>query len=1193
MLGPAVAEPATPSNLVLSTCVVYLGRQLVVTHDGTQHRLTTREAELLRYLASRPSQPVSRDELLREVWGYAETVRSRASDSAMTRLRDKVEQDPKNPVHLLTEFGTGYRFEPAVAAVVEPSPAPRPMLRLTSCAIDMGRRTVVREGQTQSLTSHEAGVLQVLVRRTGEIVARDDLLWEIWGLRSTARGRLLDAVIHRLRAKIEADPANPDHVRTVRGTGFRFDLLVGELPQGEVTLVHAQVHDRRRLLAADEAAWSWVSEHGGARLEALAAKRGAAVLRRDGLHWRWAFDDGTDALRFCCEAQLGWLAVPWASVRDEWAPQTVDDVVVAGGPALDMALLTGFPTPTVDPLTGRPSYQGPEVGRVACLLDACAPGQMLMPRSNGAGLPDLRVEEVELADLPGPDRMACSVLPAALAGRRRLWTDSPATWAALPEVIGELVGREAEVERLLQGLATDRLVTILGPGGFGKTRLGLEVARGHGRTAWADLRGARDENTVLAALVTGLGLRHERSGPPLAVLRDVARELPSDALIVFDEAEGAIDVVREVVEALLREAPGIRLLVTSRHPLRHPAERLYELGPLEREDAVALLNAHLDSPVEPDAAFAIVDAVEGIPLAVELAAARVRRLGAASVAQRLAGGLAVLRSARSVGARPTLQATIAWSVSLLDEPTRHAFAALGVLPAGASVELVEAVIGREDVLECLESLADHSLVRWTGGEVDQFAVIRDHAATALAATPDRADIEARFVSFCTRYGSPDFDASLSGGAAGARRAELVGHRPHLAHALALARPGPDGAAFGQLALALMQAFTASGRHDDAAAVAEEIATRPDTPEWIRASITLIRIARLNNLRRVAETLELSQQVVTTLEALDHPRLLDALDVQSLVTREANETAQCLVVTKKMQAVAEARGAVAQAAMARGRIAELEGDLAGAEAGFRAATQLANEAQSGRAWASLGRILEQRGDYPGALDAQLRAIEGLLAVGKESAAGPTRFLAASAADNLGDLDTARVLLDANARWGRQVGDPFTLGMSLAFLGVVAGRRGDLAEAHGRFEAALTHLEPIGPPEARAFVFVERAMLHLDASHLEDAAADVARAAEHRSVLRPDMAFTLLAVEGELAARLGDGALAEACLATPLDPRLRQETRARFAAATAIARARLGEDPALAMETLRNLAVGRPPTSAIGAHFERATSALRTR
>ena len=143
-------EPACspPTRVELSSCVVHLHQQQVVTHDGAQHRLTTREAALLGYLIARPSTPVSREALLEEVWGYAPSVRSRACDNAMNRLREKVELDPKRPAHLLTEFGTGYRFEPLTAAAAPPPsaepvapPEPSaPALRLTACSVDVRRR---------------------------------------------------------------------------------------------------------------------------------------------------------------------------------------------------------------------------------------------------------------------------------------------------------------------------------------------------------------------------------------------------------------------------------------------------------------------------------------------------------------------------------------------------------------------------------------------------------------------------------------------------------------------------------------------------------------------------------------------------------------------------------------------------------------------------------------------------------------------------------------------------------------------------------------------------------------------------------------------------------------------------------------------------------------------------------------------
>ena len=209
--------------LNLTHCVVDLERRVVRRPEPVA--LTCREADLLRYLAARPGQVVPRDEALREVFGYHEQVLSRAVDGVVRRLRVKIEADPDHPVHLITEFGVGYRLElAAVPAVDSPVPAARTVLRLAGGEVDLASGRVRRhDGEEASLVGYELTMLRELVRTAGPTVDPRALERRVWGS-VLDRSNRLRSLVWRLRSRIEPNPDAPVHLLSVRGHGYRMVL---------------------------------------------------------------------------------------------------------------------------------------------------------------------------------------------------------------------------------------------------------------------------------------------------------------------------------------------------------------------------------------------------------------------------------------------------------------------------------------------------------------------------------------------------------------------------------------------------------------------------------------------------------------------------------------------------------------------------------------------------------------------------------------------------------------------------------------------------------------------------------------------------------------------------------------------------------------------------------------------------------
>ena len=314
----------------------------------------------------------------------------------------------------------------------------------------------------------------------------------------------------------------------------------------------------------------------------------------------------------------------------------------------------------------------------------------------------------ELGLEPGPElqRLEAAILaqdPALETTAPPAPRPAPVTLPARPA--SSLVGRDEELEAVaaLLGDPAVRLVTVLGPGGVGKTRLALELAH---RLAGGFRDGARF--VPLAGIDTGERLEEELA------------PVEGETLAVLDNFEQLIDAA-PAVAALLSREPTVTVLVTSQAALRLTGEHEVPLAPLAAEPAVELFvrRARDVDPADP-AIGEICARLDGLPLAIELAAARSRLLSPAAILERLGRRLDLLTGGpRDAPERQrTLRAAIEWSHDLLDEPERLAFARLAVFMGGWTLEAAEAVAG--DVLDELEALVDRSLVVRTG---DRFAML--------------------------------------------------------------------------------------------------------------------------------------------------------------------------------------------------------------------------------------------------------------------------------------------------------------------------------------------------------------------------------------------------------------------------------------------------------------------------------------
>ena len=320
----------------------------------------------------------------------------------------------------------------------------------------------------------------------------------------------------------------------------------------------------------------------------------------------------------------------------------------------------------------------------------------------------------------------------------------------LPAATSSFVGRESEVAEVVTRLrsAHGRLVTLVGPGGIGKTRLALEVGDRLSSeltdgVAYCPLESVQDPASVGQAILRALNIQDRGAGAPLDVLR--AQLAGRQMLLVLDNFEHLLDGAGQVAE-LLAATTGLKVLATSREPLRLRGEQEVLVPSLTSKDAVSLFldRARAGRPLdldasELDAVEAICDRLDGVPLAIELAAARTRLLGPREILDRLGRRLDFLVSGpRDLPARQqALRSTIAWSHDLLDPEQQQVLAALGAFAGSFTERAAAAVTGIDEVLEVLASLVDKSLLLVDppdgGLRLRMLGMVRDFAREQLVA----------------------------------------------------------------------------------------------------------------------------------------------------------------------------------------------------------------------------------------------------------------------------------------------------------------------------------------------------------------------------------------------------------------------------------------------------------------------------
>ena len=394
-----------------------------------------------------------------------------------------------------------------------------------------------------------------------------------------------------------------------------------------------------------------------------------------------------------------------------------------------------------------------------------------------------------------------------------------------------LIGREPDVAAVSALLRTSRVVTILGPGGLGKTRLAQVLAWSAEQPVVhvVELVGVTSPDDLIGEVGSALGVRDSVSGRRVLtpqqradVRARIAQQLEqAPALLVLDNCEHVVDAVADLVAFLVAAVRDLRVLTTSRAPLAIGAERVYQLGQLDTHDGVELFGQRATA-ARPGVALPaqtvteIVTRLDGLPLAIELAAVKVRVMSVDDIAHRLSNRFALLRGGdRSAPDRhQTLIAVIDWSWNLLAERERRALRRLSVFHDGFTLEAAESVLGPE-ALDAVQELVDQSLLTVvdaaSGARYRMLETVREFGRMQLVDSGEEDEARTAQRAWATRYADTHL-AVLYGPAQPEAMDHLRAEENNLADVLRQALVEPDVEAVVRIFGALGAYWSIAGEH---------------------------------------------------------------------------------------------------------------------------------------------------------------------------------------------------------------------------------------------------------------------------------------------------------------------------------------------------------------------------------------------
>jgi predicted ATPase/class 3 adenylate cyclase len=581
-------------------------------------------------------------------------------------------------------------------------------------------------------------------------------------------------------------------------------------PSGTVTLLFSDIEGSTRILRRTGDAYPALLERHRALLREAFERHGGRVLGAEGDEFFVAFASAGDAAEAAVDGQRALAGNDWPDGNEI---------------RVRMGLHTGEPR-QVDG-----TYVGLDVHLAARVMSAGHGGQVLLSQATrsllGPGVELRDLGEHLLKDLAGPQQLYQLEIEGLPDEFPPLNTIDD-RFTSLPSVPNVFVGRERELAETGALLARDdvRLLTLLGPGGTGKTRLALQLAAGVSErfasgAAFVQLAPVRDPELVVPGIAQSLGVREQPGESALETLLEYLRD--KELLLVLDNFEQVL-AAAPALSTLLAEAPRLKLIATSRTPLRLNGEQSYRVPQLGQADSVALFAERAQAAAadfrltgENEATVAEICArLDGLPLAIELAAPRVRTLSPQALLRRLDQGLSLLTGgAQDADERHrTLRATIAWSYDLLPQREQALFRRLAVFVGGFRLEAAAAV-AEADVLEGVDSLVEKSLLLRLREDSDgeprfwMLETIREYAFEQLGAAGELESARRRHGAWFADL-AECLDTESATGEHPASIARLDDDYPNLRTAIERAREDGDGRQLLRLATALWPFWSTRG-----------------------------------------------------------------------------------------------------------------------------------------------------------------------------------------------------------------------------------------------------------------------------------------------------------------------------------------------------------------------------------------------
>jgi predicted ATPase/DNA-binding SARP family transcriptional activator len=956
-------------------------------------------------------------------------------------------------------------------------------------------------------------LLILLALNAGRVVSTERLIDDLWkDSPPVGAANALQALISRLRMVVGR------HWIDSHPSGYR--LAVGatdvDAHDFETRLARAGGHDDPVLRAAElrDALALW-------RGPALADVAGAAfadgpVARLEGLRRR-ALEDRIEAdLALGRQAELipELEALTAADpLREPLRGQLMRALYAAGRQADALAVYSDTREALADALGVDPSRGLEEIYLGVLRRDLAGPGEPAAPGGNG-GRPST----------PG--------VPAS----------TPGVSAKLPAQLTSFIGRDTDLTRVGELLDEARLVTLTGPGGAGKTRLSLEAGARLGERmpdgVWfVELAPVADPAEVPHAVLTVLGLRE------VAMLANARGRVPAPGeiaepldrlaaalagkrlLLLLDNCEHLIDAAAGLAARLLADCAGVRILATSREPLGITGETLWPVEPLEPPPAAATVAEAMSYPAvrlladragAARAGFLVTEenvpsivricrALDGMPLAIELAAARLRVLPPEQVAARLTDRFRLLTggSRTALPRHQTLRAVVDWSWDLLGAAERTLWRALSIFAGGTTLEALETVCGLppDDVFDVLIALIDKSLVIASDdGRYRMLETIRAYGLERLAESGDEERVRRAHLEYFLAL-AEEAEPRLRGRDQlhwlGRLRAEHDNLHAALRWAIG-AGDGPEADANAasmavRLCAALGWYWWLRGHRAEGEEAAVATLAMPNLPDngftaevYTMAGLTSLGTTR--DLEQIKGWLDQAQQIIRrTGEAERHP-LLRTLDAFINLIDRGND----LLALDSLERIfadpdpwlrAFAHHMHGQVDINLGRADAAARHFEIALAGFR---ELGERWGTAYTLTAQAEITSWHGDHERSVALHEESMALLAQIGTIDAAPHVTIRLAHGLWMLGEYDRADQLMDRAARAAERSGEPEILAWVHSMLGDFARRRGDLDEARLRFDRAWELAADVtGPPYLPALIAAGRGHLAVAEGDLDTA------------------------------------------------------------------------------------------------------------